>query len=77
MPGISAVGTLARYFALRFVIAMLAMFLICCVLIFFVDFIEMLRRAGNYSGEVPSALLAWMSLLRCRLSPNSFSPSPS
>ncbi len=47
MPGISAMGTLARYFALRFVIAMLAMFLICCVLIFFVDFIEMLRRAGN------------------------------
>jgi lipopolysaccharide export system permease protein len=64
MPGISAVGTLARYFALRFVIAMLAMFLICCVLIFFVDFIEMLRRAGNYSGDVPGALLAWMTLLR-------------
>jgi len=64
MPGISAIGTLARYFALRFVVAMLAMFMICCVLIFFVDFIEMLRRAGNYSGEVPGALLAWMSLLR-------------
>src|SRR5262245_7891869 len=64
MPGISAVGTLARYFALRFLLAMLAMFLICCVLIFFVDFIEMLRRAGNYSGDVPGALLAWISLLR-------------
>ena len=64
MPGISAVGTLARYFSLRFFIAMLAMFLICCVLIFFVDFIEMLRRAGNYSGDVPGVLLAWMSLLR-------------
>ena len=28
----------------------LAMFAICCVLIFFVDFIEMLRRAGNNPG---------------------------
>ena len=64
MPGISAVGTLARYFSARFLIAMLAMFLICCVLIFFVDFIEMLRRAGNYSGHVPGVLLAWMTLLR-------------
>jgi lipopolysaccharide export system permease protein len=64
MPGISAVGTLARYFSVRFLIAMVAMFLICCVLIFFVDFIEMLRRAGNYSGDVPSLVLAWISLLR-------------
>ena len=64
MPGISAVGTLARYFSARFLIAMVAMFLICCVLIFFVDFIEMLRRAGKYSGDVPSFVLAWMTLLR-------------
>jgi lipopolysaccharide export system permease protein len=64
MPGISAVGTLARYFSARFFLAMLAMFLLCCVLIFFVDFIEMLRRAGNYSGDVPGLLLAWMTLLR-------------
>ena len=64
MPGISAAGTLARYFSLRFLIAMLAMFAICCVLIFFVDFIEMLRRAGNYDGEVSGLLLAWMTLLR-------------
>jgi lipopolysaccharide export system permease protein len=64
MLGISAVGTLARYFSLRFFLAMLAMFLLCCVLIFFVDFIEMLRRAGNYTGDVPGLLLAWMTLLR-------------
>jgi lipopolysaccharide export system permease protein len=64
MPGISAMGTLARYFSLRFFIAMVAMFLLCCVLIFFVDFIEMLRRAANYSDEVPGLLLAWMTLLR-------------
>lgn len=64
MPGISAGGTLARYFSARFFAAMVAMFLICCVLIFFVDFIEMLRRAGNYKGDVPGILLAWMTLLR-------------
>jgi len=64
MPGISAVGTLARYFSLRFFLAMLSMFLLCCTLIFFVDFIEMLRRAGNYSESVPGLLLAWMTLLR-------------
>ncbi len=64
MPGVSAVGTLARYFSLRFLIAMLTMFAVCCVLIFFVDFIEMLRRAGNYDGEVSGLLLAWMTLLR-------------
>lgn len=64
MRGISAGGTLARYFLARFCIAMVAMFLICCVLIFFVDFIEMLRRAGNYSGDVPGILLVWMTLLR-------------
>jgi lipopolysaccharide export system permease protein len=64
MPGISAVGTLTRYFALRFLIAMLTMFAICCVLIFFVDFIEMLRRAGNYNQNVSGLLLAWITLLR-------------
>ena len=64
MPGISATGTLARYFSRRFLLAMMAMFLVCCVLIFFVDFIEMLRRAGNYSSDVPGLLLAYMTLLR-------------
>jgi len=64
MQGIAAAGTLARYFSLRFLVAMLMMFGVCCILIFFVDFIEMLRRAGNYQGDVPAYLLAWMTLLR-------------
>jgi lipopolysaccharide export system permease protein len=64
MPGISAAGTLARYFSLRFLLAMMVMFAVCCVLIFFVDFIEMLRRAGNYDGDVPAFLLAYITLLR-------------
>jgi len=64
MPGISAAGTLARYFSLRFLIATLVMFAICCLLIFFVDFIEMLRRAGNYDSNVSGLVLAWITLLR-------------
>ena len=64
MRGISAGGTLARYFSARFFAAMVAMFLICCVLIFFVDFIEMLRRAGKYSTDIPGILLVWITLLR-------------
>src|SRR5665811_1832973 len=64
MRGISAGGTLARYFSARFLVAMVVMFLVCCVLIFFVDFIEMLRRSGKYSGDVSGILLAWMTLLR-------------
>jgi lipopolysaccharide export system permease protein len=64
MPGISAGWTIARYFSARFFLAMIAMFLICCVLIFFVDFIEMLRRAGSYAGDISGLLLAWITLLR-------------
>ena len=64
MPGISAGWTLARYFSARFLLAIVAMFLVCCVLIFFVDLIEMLRRAGNYAGDIPGFLLAWITLLR-------------
>lgn len=64
MQGIAAAGTLARYFSLRFLLAMLTMFGVCCILIYFVDFIEMLRRAGKYQGEIPALLLAWMTLLR-------------
>ena len=64
MRGISARGTLARYFSLRFLLAMLAMFLICCLLVFFVDFIEMLRREGKDSADVPALLLLWLTVLR-------------
>ena len=72
MRGISARGTLARYFSLRFLLAMLAMFLICCFLVFLVDFIEMLRREGKGSSsgaDIPALLLVWLTLLS--------SPSPS
>ena len=64
MPGISAGRTLARYFSARFLAAMVAMFLVCCVLIFFVDFMEILRRSGKYSIESSGFLLVWITLLR-------------
>ncbi|MFD0987196.1 LPS export ABC transporter permease LptG [Methyloligella solikamskensis] len=64
MPGISAAGTLARYFSVRFLVAMVAVFTLCCLLIFFVDFIEMLRRAGNYDGDISPAMLIGITLLR-------------
>jgi lipopolysaccharide export system permease protein len=64
MPGISAAGTLARYFSLRFLIAMLAVFALCCLLIFFVDFLEMLRRAGKYQADISAMVLVGITLLR-------------
>ncbi|XSG82401.1 MAG: LPS export ABC transporter permease LptG [Methyloligella sp. ZOD6] len=64
MPGISAAGTLARYFSVRFLVAMVAVFALCCLLIFFVDFIEMLRRAGNYDGDISPSMLVGITLLR-------------
>lgn len=64
MPGISAAGTLARYFSWRFLIAMLGIFALCCLLIFFVDFIEMLRRAAKFQGAIPTTMLVAITLLR-------------
>ncbi len=62
--GISAAGTLARYFSLRFLVAMLAVFALCCLLIFFVDFIEMLRRAGKYQQDISAFVLLGITLMR-------------
>ncbi len=56
-------GTLARYVALKFLNAILAVFLVCSLLIFLIDFVELLRQAGKYA-EVPMWMLAWLSLLR-------------
>ncbi len=59
----SMTGTLARYISWRFLTAIMGVFLLCTVLIFFVDFIELLRQSGKY-GSVPAWLLIWLSLLR-------------
>jgi len=54
---------LRRYIARRFLTTTLGTFLLCTVLIFMIDFVELLRQSGKY-GSVPAIQLVWMSLLR-------------
>jgi lipopolysaccharide export system permease protein len=60
MPRIS---TLSLYIGMRFLVAIFSVFALCTVLIFMIDFVEMLRQAGKY-GNVPGWLLAWITMLR-------------
>ena len=55
--------TLRRYVRNKFLIAILGTFVLCAVLIFMIDLVEMLRQQGKY-GAVPSWKLAYMTLLR-------------
>ena len=57
-------STLSRLHRQRFLIAIFGMFALCSVLIFMIDFVELLRQAGKYGSSVPAWLLAWMTLLR-------------
>lgn len=59
----TVMGTLTRYISWRIMLAILGMFVLCMVLIFFVDYIELLRRAGKF-GSVPASMLVWLTLLR-------------
>lgn len=56
-------GTLARYISWRFVLSILGVFALCLVLIFFIDFVELLRTAGKF-GSVPAHMLVLLSLMR-------------
>jgi len=55
--------TLQVYIAKKFLVGILGTFLLCAVLIFMIDFVELLRQSGKY-GAVPAWKLAWMALLR-------------
>ncbi|MGQ0674056.1 MAG: LPS export ABC transporter permease LptG [Hyphomicrobium sp.] len=55
--------TLQLYLARRFLTGILGTFLLCSVLIFMIDFVEMLRQSGKY-GAVPAWKLGWITLLR-------------
>jgi lipopolysaccharide export system permease protein len=57
------ISTLSLYIGRRFLVAIFAVFGLCAVLIFMIDFVEMLRQAGKY-GSVPAYLLAWITILR-------------
>jgi lipopolysaccharide export system permease protein len=56
-------GTLARYFGLRFINAVLVVFVGIFVLVALIDYIEMMRRAGDIPN-VSAALVAKTSLYR-------------
>lgn len=54
---------LRRYLANRFATAMLGTFVLCALLIYMIDIVELLRQAGKY-GRVPTFKIAWMAVLR-------------
>lgn len=55
--------TLGWYIASRFLLGILVTFVLCSVLIFLIDFVELLRQSGKY-GEVPLPTLGLIALLR-------------
>jgi lipopolysaccharide export system permease protein len=55
--------TLGHYIATRFLMAILTTFLLCSVLIYLIDFVELLRQSGK-QGEVPLLTLALIAILR-------------
>jgi len=57
------VPTLGRYVAQRFLLGILVTFLICAVLIYLIDFVELLRQSSKYRG-VPAPTLALIAALR-------------
>lgn len=57
------VSTLSVYIGARFLTAIFAVFGLCTVLIFMIDFVEMLRQAGKY-GSVSGGMLALITALR-------------
>jgi lipopolysaccharide export system permease protein len=56
-------GTLGRYMAKRFVVSILGVFSLCLGLIYFIDFLEILRRGSGEEGA-SIADLALITLLR-------------
>jgi lipopolysaccharide export system permease protein len=59
----AAPHTLRRYIRRQFLVSILGTFVLCSVLIFMIDFVEMLRQQGKY-GAVPAWKLVWITLLR-------------
>jgi lipopolysaccharide export system permease protein len=55
--------TVGRYIAGRFLLGIFITFLMCAVLIFLIDFVELLRQSSKY-GEVPAYVLVGIALLR-------------
>ncbi|MEM1371429.1 MAG: LPS export ABC transporter permease LptG, partial [Pseudomonadota bacterium] len=56
-------GLLTRYLAIKFIGSITAVFVLCSLLIFLIDFVELMRQAGKY-GDVSMGLLLWLTVLR-------------
>src|SRR5215468_5947337 len=56
--------TLGRYLCARFLMTILAVFLLNSAMIYVVDLVELLRRSGNIIPPVPAATIAYLALLR-------------
>jgi len=54
---------LPRYIAKRFLLAIMLTFLLCCLLIYMIDLVELLRQSGKYGGTSIGAV-ALIGLLR-------------
>jgi len=54
---------LPRYIAGKFLTMIIGIFLGCSLLIYMIDFVELLRQAGK-TGNVPITMLSWITLLR-------------
>ena len=57
------IGTISRYISWRLLVAIIGILVLCLLLIFMVDMIELLRQSGKY-GSVPMWQLLFLSLLR-------------
>ena len=55
--------TLSRYIAKLFAMSIVTTLLVCALLIFMIDFVELLRLSGKY-GSVPTSTLIQIALLR-------------
>ena len=55
--------TLNFYIARRFLLGIMTTMIVCALLIFMIDIVELLRQSGKY-GEVPALKLATIALMR-------------
>ncbi|MDH4981624.1 LPS export ABC transporter permease LptG [Hyphomicrobium sp. D-2] len=63
MIGVFRTRTLGRYIAGKFLMGILATMLLCSILIYLIDFVELLRQSGK-GGDVPLYMLVGIALLR-------------
>ena len=55
---------LTRYVARRFFVAILLTFLLCSLLVYMIDLVELLRKSGKYGGGASMWAVAYIGLLR-------------